>query len=198
MGEMNLFSHAGPPMGVELVGLSASPDSLSRTMVPHVKHLLVERGVKVGITDIRDLPPVWVDGRSLDAYPPGYRALHDSIQQADAVILFVPVHGYTMSAPAKAVADIIGGALAHKPVALVSAAGSLRSMLAMRDLMSSMAFEQATLCWPKVTVITRDDLDPQGQPTQETQARLAAMVASFMLFAMRFKGVRFLHTPDGA
>lgn len=171
-----------------IVSLSASEPSVGRRCVPTIVAALDKAGAAAVHRDIRDLPPVWVDKRKLKEFPPAYAELYAEMEASDGVMLVVPIYCYTMSGAAKSVIEIIGDALTMKPVAIVTAAGSHRSHLAIRDLMASMMFEQDTICFPKTVQATEEMLTrKKDKPNKELEERLTALATKFVAFAVALK-----------
>ena len=102
------------------------------------------------------------------------------------MILVFPIHCYTMSGPAKTITEIMGDALTRKPVAMVSAAGSPRSHLAVRDLMASMMFEQESICFPR-TVQASEDMLRKSSPNKELHQRLTTLGTEFLAFVQALR-----------
>ena len=169
-----------------IVSLSASEPSVGRLCVPTLETAFSKAGAAVTLRDIRDLPPVWVDKRELEEFPPAYAALYAEVEASDGVLLVVPIHCYTMSGAAKSVTEIIGDALTLKPVAIVTASGSHRSHLAIRDLMVSMMFEQETICFPG-TVQATEEMLKKDKPNKELQKRLTVLATKFVAFVVALK-----------
>jgi len=169
-----------------ILSLSASEPSVGRLCVPTLETALRKAGAAITRRDIRELPPVWVDKRKLEEFPPAYADLYAEVEASDGVLLVVPVHCYTMSGAAKSVTEIIGDALSLKPVAIVTAAGSHRSHLAIRDLMVSMMFEQETICFPG-TVQATEEMFKKDKPNKELQERLTDLTTKFVAFVVALK-----------
>jgi NAD(P)H-dependent FMN reductase len=161
--------------------LSASDPSVGRLCVPALQLALREAGATSAAWDIRSLPPVWVDKRELHEFPPAYSELAEAIEASDGVVLVVPIHCYAVSGSAKTVTEIVAEALTRKPVAIVTAAGSTRSHLAPRDLMTSLMLNQETICYPG-TVQATEDLMQGTRPNKELRGRLADLAAHFVSF----------------
>jgi NAD(P)H-dependent FMN reductase len=178
-----------------IISLSASEPSVGRQCVPTLEAALREAGAAVTVRDIRDLPPVWVDKRKLEEFPEPYAKLYADVEASDGVVLVVPIHCYTMSGPAKSVTEIIGDALTLKPVAVVTAAGSHRSHLAIRDLMASMMFEQETICYPG-TVQATEDMVKRAKPNPELRERLTTLATKFVAFVVALKPFVAAHSSE--
>ncbi len=171
---------------VEILSLSASETSVSRACVRPLQQALARNNLDSHVTDIRDLPPVWSSNIKVPHLPAPYTDLFERVKAAVGVIFCVPVYCYTASGAAKTISEIVGGqggALTHKPVAFLVASGTSRSHLAIRDLMSSMAFEQQSYCFPKHVSVQGDAIDADGKATAETEARIADMVEGFAQFS---------------
>ena len=182
-------------MKILILSLSANPESLSRRAAGEFQLMLDSAKVATDLIDIRSLPPIWVDGRSLEKYPNEYISLNESVVAASGIVIFLPIYCYTVSSPAKTISEIIGNALTRKPVAFVTAAGSIRSHLAVRDLMSSMSFEQETICFPKTVQITSEDFASDKKLGKSATDRLSKLATEFPAFVQALAG--FVKTHPG-
>jgi NAD(P)H-dependent FMN reductase len=180
-----------------IISLSSSEPSVGRRCIPILQSALTKAGAAVTLKDIREFPPIWVDNRKLEEYPPAFVDLYLEAQASDGVVLIVPIYCYTMSGVAKSVTEIIGDALNLKPVAMVTAAGSTRSHLAIRDLMSSMMFEQETICFPETVQATSEMLIiEKDEPNSELHERLTALATKFTAFVVALKPFVNQHTAN--
>jgi NAD(P)H-dependent FMN reductase len=182
-------------LNLTILSLSASANSVGRLCAQAMASTLSERH-RVQSIDVRSLPPVWVDDRGITALPAQYGVVADTLRGSDGVILVSPVYCYSASSVTKAVTELFGSTLARMPVALVAAAGSHRSHLALADLMTSMMFEQGTFCYPKTVLATAADFKA-GVPTPELADRLVTLVTEFALYAHALRGVRRLSDSAG-
>ena len=176
-------------MNICMLSLSASDDSVGRIGSQALRRMLAAAGHDVDWIDIRSLPPVWVDNKGVSALPKEYGEVDAALRRADGVILAVPVYCYTASSPAKAITELFCKSLARMPVGILVSAGSLRSHLAVGDLMLSMMFEQGTVCYPKTLMVTKGDL-ALGKPDPALQARLDAFASDFLAFAQAVQAYR--------
>ena len=172
-------------MHVELLSTSLREGSASRRALELMARALDELGVTTRINDLRELPMALCDGRELDEYPPAYGALHARLVEADGVVIGFPVHLYSSSGPAKNLVDIVGGALEGRLVALVSAAGSLRSHLAVRDLMGALVMECEAFVHPATAQVTAEDVE-----TAEVRERLHELARGFVRAASALRVLR--------
>ncbi|MDF5724373.1 MAG: NAD(P)H-dependent oxidoreductase [Rhizonema sp. PD37] len=167
---------------VHLLSLSASEYSVSRACVDTVKTILTANQVSVSQSDVRDLPPVWVNGSSPAGYSPKYADLATELAQCDGYVLFFPVHCYSMASTAKVVTEVLFTPLKRRPMGFVTVAGGRNSFLAVRDMMSSLIFDSEALIFPKHVFLTEDDLDMHFKPGPEVYKRLEAFSNDFSRF----------------
>lgn len=171
------------PLTISVFTLSASQESVGKKCAPFLLENLNRSYVKTHYFDIGEFPPVWVDGRDISAYPARYKEAFDTVAASDGVVFILPVYCYTASSVAKAITEILNEALTRKPVGLISVAGTIRSHLAMSDLMKSMMFEQETICFPKHVQIYKTDFTQDGCPDNTAQERLGNFSRDFLDFA---------------
>jgi hypothetical protein len=94
------------------------------------------------------------------------------------------------------VSEIVGDAFTRKPVAFVTAAGSLRSHLAVRDLMASMSFEQETICFPKTVQITSEDFSSTKKLKSPAKNRLSVLAKEFPTFVRSIAAFTKAHPAE--
>ncbi len=165
-----------------IISHSASKSSYSRTVAPVILKFLKDAKRTAEVIDIRDLPPVWINADGLDAMPSQYADLNKKIERALGIIFLGPIYCYSASSIMKFTSEIFNKALTKKPVAFVVAAGTLRSHLALGNLVMSMVFEQETFCFPRHVILTHDDFDEDFNLFQDITKRLHNLVEDFVLF----------------
>lgn len=170
-------------MNVHLISTSMRPASVSRELVGCLNHRL-ERlaGVTPAVTDLRNLPPVLCDGRRLDEYPRSYGELATALAAADAVIIAVPIYQYAPSGASKNLLEIVGSALAEKPVGIVSSAGSSRSLLATTPLLTPLLFDIGCIVLPRTLQTAR------GESLEDS--RVDVFLEGLLSFARGARGER--------
>jgi FMN reductase len=169
-------------MKLSILSLSASETSVSRVCARALKDAWIGGGQSVALIDICSLPPRWVNDEGLPDLLPEYAAADAELRGSDGIVLAHPVYCYTASSPAKAITEIFGQAFEKMPVGFITSAGTIRSHLAVGDLMLSMMFEQSTLCFPKSVLATKEDLDGD-LPGPELTARIRVFADDFARFA---------------
>lgn len=171
----------------KILALSPSSDSLDKACIPALTRWLDQNKSVYSVTAIADLPTAWADQRPLSSHPTAYQTLYQDIVGVDGVYLFLPVYGLAPTSRAKAMTEIVAGALWRKPLAFVVSQGSVRSHAAVRDFMANFAFEHQTFCYPLTVDITHADLDADRRPSSDLERRLAALVHEFTVFAATIK-----------
>ena len=162
-------------MNIAIVSTSLNADSKSRALAEVVAGALQRQGISADLSDLRALPPALCDGRPLGEYPEEYGNLWERLEAADGVIIAMPIYCYSTSGPAKNFVDIVGSSLTEKPVAVISAAGSMRSFLAVRDLMSTLMFEFGSFLLP-VTI----QVAAKGTAEKPVEERAEEFSSSFL------------------
>ena len=133
-----------------LISTSVTPQSSSRRFVSLVARALASGGAHTEVLDLKTLPPLWMQEAVLETPPHALVPWLNTVTAATGVVFFVPVYGFAAASTAKFVAEALGPALAGKPIMIVTTAGSEKSYLAVRDLMSSLAFDQKAYCYPRI------------------------------------------------
>jgi NAD(P)H-dependent FMN reductase len=166
-----------PRGGPDLVLLSTSmaEDSVSRRLLQSIALSLSAHGAGVEVVDVRDLPHA---AAGCGPYPDDYARLQERVACSDGVVVAHGIHGYSVPGAAKNLLDIVGAALAAKPVALVTAAGSERSHLAVAALATSLVFEHEVFWHPATVQVTVDSVD-----SEDTAARVDRFATKFVSFA---------------
>lgn len=141
---------------------------------------LTEAGQAIEITDARELPFLPCDGRDLTEYPTRLKELAERLACADGVVIASPVHYYSASGFAKNLIEIVGESLAGKPLALISAAGSLRSHLALGGLALALMQEVDAVIFPPSLQVTGANGDCSAERVEDFANRFAVFVATQM------------------
>lgn len=173
---------------IELITTSLSPTSVSARLLARVRQELGLHPVTVGWTDLRHLPPARAGQKT---YPPEYVNLKDRVRAADAVVIAHGIHGFSVPGPTKTLTDILAADLVAKAFAIVTAAGSMRSHLAIRDLACSLVMENQSLWLPLTVQVSPDLASPDVDPVenQETQRRVLAFVDGVLDYAARLSAL---------
>jgi NAD(P)H-dependent FMN reductase len=174
---------------IHLFSISASEQSVSRSCCKNVELALKSSGANVLYRDVRDLPPIWVNGTIPTEYAQKYGEVAEELAQCDGYVLFLPVHCYSMSSVCKAITEIFFTPLKRKPIGFVVAAGGRNSYLAVRDMMNSLIFDSESFIFPKQVYLTEGDLTKEFQPNSEVSERLELFSKDFLSFVGAVKGL---------
>ena len=170
---------------IEVLSLSASKTSVSRACVNTIADTLKDSHCIPSVTDIRELPPIWGNNVKVPNLPEEYNSLFERVNNSSGVVFCFPIYCYSASGATKTISEVLGGqggALTNKPIAFLAASGTTRSHLALRDLMSSMAFEQSSFCFPRHISVQASDLDDEQKPKPETTQRIEKVIREFAQF----------------
>jgi NAD(P)H-dependent FMN reductase/catechol 2,3-dioxygenase-like lactoylglutathione lyase family enzyme len=169
-------------MKLLVISCSTSSFSRSRLLADQAVKVLHDAKEDVEFFDVRGLPSEWANSRALGDYPSDYSSLYAKIAAADGVVFCFPVYNYTASSSAKAITEILGDAFEGKPVCMLAASGSLRSHLAVHDLMRNLMLEVDALCFPRFVLATKDEVPDHGSLPEELLGRVQEVTTEFVKF----------------
>ncbi len=169
-------------LSITIIGTSLREQSQSQKMAKWLLDWFEERSVRTWYCNAASFEPYFCLGDEegdLSPYPPQILELYEKLLCSDGVIIATPIYLYSVSGVAKNLIDVIGDALAWRAVALVSAAGTLRSHLAIADFAKSLQFEYHTLFFPQTVQFTRETLW-----TSEDVERISSFAGNFLDFTV--------------
>ncbi|HTW79081.1 MAG TPA: NAD(P)H-dependent oxidoreductase [Terracidiphilus sp.] len=154
---------------------STSPNagSRSRAAATVLLDCLRGRGIPTEFVDVCDLPAVWVTGDGVAAAGALWKEAAQQVERASAVVFAAPIYCFSVGSPARVVIELLSASLEGKPVALITAAGSMRSALAHRDFLNSLADEVSARILPKTVQVTGEDFTESGEISQGIRTRIA-------------------------
>ena len=183
---------------VLVISTSHSTSSKSRLCAPVIVNSVHRSGWSAATFDVRDLPPIWITSEKLTTAPQVYRDLNAEITAAKGVVFLTPVYCYGGSSALKCLVELNCDALHRKPIAFVSAAGTLRSHLAVGSSMLELIYETEAFCFPKTVQVTGDDFDSNGRPRQGIVDRIEELAEEFVLFCRALQSLNnFAYEKDG-
>jgi NAD(P)H-dependent FMN reductase len=167
--------------------VSCSPNRLSvgRIVAESMRDVMLARIPSVELVDAGKLEPIWVRKQGDTNMSAGWRDLVKKVDRASGVVFVGPVYCYSAGSPLKIVTEIVGPELEWKPCAVLSAAGSERSHLAMGSLMLSLMFEQHTVVMPSTVVLTGSDVIDGDSLTIAAKERVSTFCEQFIKFTHR-------------
>ena len=152
-------------MKVLVIACSLDPNSRSAVLCASAAESLAQRGAKVEVLDLREIPLPMCDGAEAygdDALP----GLVRSIAEADAVLLGVPIYNYDVNAAAKNLIELTGrAAWTNQTVGFLCAAGGRGSYMSAMPLANSLMLDFRSVIVPRFVYATGDDFEgDQIQP----------------------------------
>lgn len=160
---------------------SVNEPSSGRRYVPIVEAALQRGGGDVVVHDVRNMEPFWMGPGGVSRAPSGYATIASDIRNAQGVVMILPIYCYTTSSVAKCLSEILNEGLTFKPVIFIVSAGTDRSYLAIRDLMSSLVFEQNTLCYPRIVF---DSTGGSSEILPQNKIRCETLIGEFIEFCI--------------
>lgn len=183
---MTILQHHVPDAGprgdglrFELVSTSANPESTSRELLLELAAALGALGAGYHVTDAASFP---LSLAGVGEPATQYGELIDRIRLADGVVFAFGIHGYSAPGLTKNVVDIIGSSLAAKPVAFVTAAGSIRSHLAPSTLAVSIVQENGSFWFPPTVQVTCRAASESLEERAERLRRIDDLASGFLRF----------------
>lgn len=154
-----------------VVSSSLHPGSRSRVLATTVQEMLQRQNVPVDFVDLRDWPLPLCDGES--AYgDPRVGELTKKVRAADCIIIGVPIYNYDVSASAKNLVEMVGGALENKVIGFLCAAGGDSSYMSVMSFASSLMLDFRCFILPRFVYATGEAFGPSGVRDAEIRSRL--------------------------
>lgn len=126
---------------IVLIQGSLNHNSKTAVLVDAAANLLKEYSINNEIIDLRYIELEFCDGRSLTDYNTDLQTAQNILKDANAVIIGMPVYGYSLSGALKNFLDIVGSGIHRKFVGILCQSGGYRSYLASADLVKYISFE---------------------------------------------------------
>src|SRR5262245_467288 len=123
-------------MQILIISCSLNPTSRSRVLATVAVDQLRAAEIETRLLDLRDHPLPMCDGEDCD--PKLLAPLREAIEQADAILLAVPIYNYDVNAAAKNVVELTGSAWEGKIVGFLCAAGGHSSYMSVMSLANSL------------------------------------------------------------
>jgi FMN reductase len=127
-------------MKFAIVSTSLNSDSKSRILAQYLQEALLKIGQKPTYIDLREHNLPLCDGEKVYA-DSQVQYVGAKLNEADAIIITVPIYNYNVSAASKNLIEVTAYALKGKLIALLSAAGGGRGYMGMMPLVNSMQID---------------------------------------------------------
>jgi len=159
-----------------VVSTSGNPDSNSRRMGQTAFDWLKRAKVNCEWLDISKLDLPMCDADACYNHPAA-KSITTAIERADGIIVATPVYNYDVSAAAKNMVELTGGAWEDKVVAFLCAAGGMGSYMSVMSFANSLMLDFRCLIIPRFVYATGDSFN--GDKLTDTKiAKRIGQVAS--------------------
>jgi NAD(P)H-dependent FMN reductase len=161
---------------VILIQGSLNKESRTAVLVQHAEEELKLAGLEVGLLDLRNIQMEFCDGRPLKEYHPEVQQAYQTMEQADAFIIGMPVYCYSVSGPLKNFIDITSGAMEKKVAGILCNAGGNQSYMASADLSNILAYESHVTTVQPIVYSSYEDYDDQILTGKKVKSKIREMV----------------------
>ncbi len=169
-------------MNILLISASLNPRSRSRVMLRALRTHLEFQGAAVTFLDLQETPLPMCDGnRAYD--DPRVAPVSKMIEQANAVLIGVPVYNFDVNAAAKNLVELTGSVWDNKPVGFVCAAGGRSSYMSVMSFANSLMLDFRCLIVPRFVYASRGDFTATGEVNDEIDGRLRKLAAETLHLA---------------
>ncbi len=175
------------PMRIAAVSLSPRPDSISRRLLELWREQAPASYVEFVPLDLQELPVRWAGGEQVSLVDGPFAAPARRLRSCAGYVLAYPVHCYTSASQAHWFIEVFGELLTAKPVALLTAAGTSRSHLAMDDVIRSLLFDVRAFVFPDTVQAVEQDVLANGQLEPALGERVRAAAHAFVDFCVALR-----------
>lgn len=116
-------------MNYVIISTSLNENSHGRILAREIKNRLTAKGASINFIDIQDYNLPMCGSKDCNEHPE-VQKLMKIIEQADGIIMAVPIYNYNVAASAKNFLELTGKAWSQKVVGLLCAAGGDMSYMA--------------------------------------------------------------------
>ncbi|PTY00843.1 flavoprotein [Verrucomicrobia bacterium LW23] len=176
-------------MNTLVLSTSLRPASNSRIMARYAQHLLNQRSAEteVAFLDLRDHPALpMCDGGDCYSHPE-VAAIRPLFARADAIIVAAPVYTFYLSAAAKNVVELTGGAWEDKTVAFLCAAGGASSYMSVMSFANSLMLDFRCVIVPRFVYATGKDFAQDAVADEDVKERIEQLVGATLRLARAAK-----------
>lgn len=128
------------------------------------------------ILDLRSFEIQFCDSRDLQDYNSDTKKAYEMIDQADGLIIGMPVYCYSVSGPLKNLIDITSSAMENKVAGILCTTGSSMSYLASADLAKILAYESQVLSIQPVVCSSYEDFNDGKLESKKVYEKLNSMI----------------------
>ncbi|MFP4191302.1 MAG: NADPH-dependent FMN reductase [Candidatus Hydrogenedentota bacterium] len=169
-------------MAFVVISCSLNPQSRSRALAHLAAEQIRSQGGETVFIDLRDHALPFCDGTP-DSFTSPVSELAETIANADAVLLGLPVYNYGVNAAAKNLLELTGAAWEDRIVGFLCAAGGRSSYMAPMSFANSLMLDYHCLILPRMVHAAADQLDETGRVLDpQVENRIDALVKSALRY----------------
>ena len=127
-------------MHTALVACSLNPESRSAGLAEHLRAALADHAAGVDWIDLREHDLPLCDGSTAYGHP-AVQDLQSRLEQADAILLALPIYNYDGNAAVKNLIELTGQAWSQKVVGFACSAGGRGSYMSVMPLANSLMLD---------------------------------------------------------
>ena len=155
-----------------VIACSLNPESRSRVLAQAAHDSLKELGARTEWMDLADYSIPLCDGKS--AYEdPQVKEIASRIQEAEGILLAVPIYNYDVNAAAKNLVELTGSGWEGKTVGFLCAAGGQGSYMSVMSLANSLMLDYRCLIVPRFVYATGEAFSDGKITDPEVRKRVA-------------------------
>jgi len=150
-------------MNIIVISCSLHPQSRSNVLAQQMVSDLATEGVQAELYDLRDYDIDFCDAVTASDKPDA-RKIISAIDEADAVLMAVPIYNYDVNAAAKNLLEIGLRAWNNKLVGFMCAAGGRASYMSVMIIANSLMLDFRCIIVPRFVYATGDDFADDRTP----------------------------------
>ena len=170
-----------------VVSSSGNPASNSRKMGRIALSYLEEKKTDCSWLDLAEMDLPLCDANACYAHPAA-KKLSAAIAAADGVIVAAPVYNYDVSASAKNMIELTGGAWEDKIVGFLCAAGGMSSYMSVMAYANSLMLDFRCVVVPRFVFATSDAFDDETVSETKIAKRIEQVAADLVRFTSALRG----------
>lgn len=168
-------------MNLLVISCSLNPASNSFILAQHMTTELCAAGAAVRFVDLREHALPICDGERCTNR--SVETLTSDVEQADAILLAVPIYNFDVNAAAKNLVEHTGSAWAGKIVGFLAAAGGHGSYMSLMPLANSLMLDFRCLIVPRFVYATGGDFADGRVTSMKIAGRIAQLATETLRLA---------------
>ena len=168
-------------MALLVVSCSLNSESRSRILAEKAHARLAAQGADAVFLDLREYNLPLCDGET--AYSaPGVAEIKQLIEDAPGILVATPIYNYGVSASAKNLLELTGGAWEEKFAGFLCAAGGRSSYMGVMGFASSLMLDYHCVILPRIVYAHEQQFDDERLTDKAVDARIDALTAMLIRF----------------